>query len=193
MESQLQTCLCSSKFNFRHCQPHKCSLCQPHLCHHNLQPCPGWCHLHQRHSRWIAHCRFISTTCLLQSCRQCKKKMKTSLDQNSKGWTLEDIRYLRSIRNSIRLSKAIQNPSTPRWIPTNPLELELIKSLEWLLRNWPFHLQVLNDQGHLRYCHPGSLLEHLRSQGLLTHLLPCYLELRSQVHLQSKPDRCARS
>jgi hypothetical protein len=85
------------------------------------------------------------------------------LDRNSKGWTLEDVRYLRSIRDSIRLSDAFQNPSTPRWILTNLLELELIKSLEWLLRNWPFHLQVLNDQGHLRYRHPGPLLEHLRS------------------------------
>jgi hypothetical protein len=55
------------------------------------------------------------------------------LDRNSKGWTLEDVRYLRSIRDSIRLSDAFQNPSTPRWILTNLLELELIKSLEWLL------------------------------------------------------------
>jgi len=132
---------------------------------------------------------------LLQTCRQFKKKKTTTgLIRNSRGYTpLEDARYLRIIRDSIRLGDAIQNPNTPRWIPTNPLELELIKSLEWLLRNWPFHLQVLDDQGHLRYRHPGPLLEHLRSQGLLTHLLPCYPELRSQVHLQREPGRCARS
>jgi hypothetical protein len=63
------------------------------------------------------------------------------------------MRYLRSISDSIWLSNAIRDPRTPRWIPMNPLELELIRSLEWLLRNWPFHLQVLDEQGHLRYCH----------------------------------------
>jgi len=163
MEGKLQTCLCSSKFSFRRRWPHKGSFSQPHLCHYNLQPCPGWRHYRQLHSRCITHRRFVNASCLLQTCCQFKKKTKISLDRNSKGWTLEDVRYLRSIRDSIRLSDAFQNPSTPRWILTNLLELELIKSLEWLLRNWPFHLQVLNDQGHLRYRHPGPLLEHLRS------------------------------
>jgi hypothetical protein len=88
---------------------------------------------------------------ILQTIRQFKKKKKTGLIRNSKGWTLEGVRYIRSIRDSIRLSDAIQNPNTPRWITTNPLELELIKSLEWLLSSWPFHLPVRDDQGHLRY------------------------------------------
>ena len=200
MKDQLSFCLCSSKFsssslpnNFKPCQPHKCSLRQPHLCHYHLKPCQGWRHFRQLRNRYTAHRRFANVSGLLQTCRQFKKKKRTGLIRNSKGWTLEDVRYIRSIRDSIRLYDAIQNPNTPRWVPTNPLELELIKSLEWLLRNWPFHLQVLDDQGHLRYRHPGPLLEHLRSQGLLTHLLPCYPELRTQVHLQREPGRCARS
>ncbi len=196
MKDQLPFCLCSSKSsnsNLKCCQPHKCSLRQPHLCHYHLKPCQGWRHFRQLCNRYTAHCRVANVSSLLQTCCQFKKKKKTGVIRNSKGWTLEDIRYLRSIRDLIRLSDAIQNPNTPRWILTNLLELELIKSLEWLLRNWPFHLQVLDDQGHLRYRHPGPLLEHLRSQGLLTHLLPCYPELRSQVHLQREPGRCARS
>jgi len=118
---------------------------------------------------------------LLQTCRQFKKKKTTTVTtKNADNWTpLEEVRYLKIIRDSLRLNRAIDNPDTPRWIPTNPLELELIKSLIWLLSNWPFRLQILDDQGHIRYRHPGPLLEHLRSQGLLTHLLPCYPELRS--------------
>jgi len=132
---------------------------------------------------------------LLQTCRQFKKKKTTTVTtKNADNWTpLEEVRYLKIIRDSLRLNRAIDNPDTPRWIPTNLLELELIKSLIWLLSNWPFRLQILDDQGHLRYRHPGPLLEHLRSQGLLTHLLPCYPELRSQVHLQSGPGRCEKS
>jgi hypothetical protein len=201
MKDQLPFCLCSSKFsssslpsNFKRCQPHKCSLCQPHLCHYHLKPCQGWRHFRQLRNRHTAHCRFANVSGLLQTCRQFKKKKTTTgWTRNSKGWTLEDVRYLKIIRDSIRLSNAIQNPNTPRWIPTNQLELELIKSLEWLLSSWPYHHQVLDDQGHIRYHHPGPLLEHFRSQGLLTHLQPCYPELRSQVHLQREPGRCARS
>jgi len=107
---------------------------------------------------------------LLQTCRQFKKKKTTTVTtKNADNWTpLEEVRYLKIIRDSLRLNRAIDNPDTPRWIPTNPLELELIKSLIWLLSNWPFRLQILDDQGHIRYRHPGPLLEHLRSQGLLT-------------------------
>ncbi len=200
MKDQLPFYPCSSRFNssnlpnnFKHCQPHKCSLHEPHLCHYHLKPCQGWRHFRKLRNHWIAHPRFASVAGFLQTCRKFQKKTKTSLTRNSKGWTLEDIRYLRSIRDSIRLSDAIQNPNTPRWIPTNPLELELIRSLDWLLRRWPFHLHVLDDQGHLRYRHPGPLLEHLQSQGLLTNLLPCYPELRSPVRLQNILTRCSRN
>jgi hypothetical protein len=199
LKDQLPFCLCSSKFsssslpsNFKRCQPHKCSLRQPHLCHYHLKPCQGWRHFRQLRNCYTAHRRFANVSGLLQTCRQFKKKKSTTGPiRNSKGWTLEDIRYLRIIRDSIRLSDAIQNPNTPRWILMN--QLELIKSLEWLLSTWPYHHQVLDDQGHLRYRHFGPLLEHLRSQGLLTHLLPCYPELRTQVHLQREPSKCARS
>ena len=202
MKDQLPFCLCSSKFsssslpsNFKPCQPHKCSLRQPHLCHYHLKPCPGWRHFRQLRNRHIAHRRFANVSRLLQTCRQFKKKKTTTVTtKNANNWTpLEEVRYLKIIRDSLRLNRAIDNPDTPRWIPTNPLELELIKSLIWLLSNWPFRLQILDDQGHLRYRHPGPLLEHLRSQGLLTHLLPCYPELRSQAHLQREPGRCGRS
>ena len=199
MKDQLRFCLCRSRFskvpsNLKRCQPHKCSLRQPRLCHYNLQPCPSLLHFHQLLNRRTAHRRFANVSGPLRTCRQFeKKKTTTSPTRNSKGWTLEDVRYLRSIWESFRLTRALNNPDTPRWVPINPLELELIKSLTWLLGNWPFRLQVLDDQGHLRYRHPGPFLEHLRSQGLLTHLLPCYPELGSQVHLQNEPGRCGRS
>jgi hypothetical protein len=80
------------------------------------------------------------------------------LDQNSKGWILENVRYLRSIRDSIRLRNAIQNLSTPRWIPTYPLELELIKSLEWLLRNRPFHFHQVSPPRSLPGAPPKPVL-----------------------------------
>ncbi len=188
MKEQLPFCLCSSKSsnsNFKRCQPH--------LRHYHLKPCQGWHHFRQLRNCHTAHRRFANVAGLLQNCCQFKKKTKTGLIRNSKGWTLEDVRFLRTIRNSIRLSNALDNPNTPRWIPKNPLELELIKSLIWLLSSWPYRLQILDVQGHIRYRHPGPLLEHLQSQGLLTHLLPCYPELRSQVHLQREPGRCARS
>jgi hypothetical protein len=180
--------------NLKRCQPHKCSLRQPRLCHYNLKPCPAWLHFQQLLRRRTAHRRFANASGTLQTCRRFKKKTTTTgLVRNSKGWTLEDARYLRSIWKSFQLTRALNNPDTPRWVPTNPLELELIKSLTWLLGNWPFRLQVLDDQGHLRYRHPGPFLEHLREQGLLTHLLPCYPEFMSQVHLQRGPGRCERS
>ena len=199
MKDQLRFCLCRSRFskvpsNLKRCQPHKCSLRQPRLCHYNLKPCPAWLHFQQLLRRRTAHRRFANASGTLQTCRRFKKKTTTTGPiRNSKGWTLEDVRYLRSIWKSFQLTRALNNPDTPRWVPTNPLELELIKSLTWLLGNWPFRLQVLDDQGHLRYRHPGPFLEHLREQGLLTHLLPCYPEFMSQVHLQRGPGRCERS
>ena len=120
MKDQLRFCLCRSRFskvpsNLKRCQPHKCSLRQPRLCHYNLKPCPAWLHFQQLLRRRTAHRRFANASGTLQTCRRFKKKTTTTGPiRNSKGWTLEDVRYLRSIWKSFQLTRALNNPDTPR-------------------------------------------------------------------------------